>query len=278
MNNYSEVFRYFQNNVTTLKDEFGLKSYSYNPCSFRKKEDLRSFVKRLASTVFEVDDLEFSQDIDSQNELIFKFCGQELSLSIDEKFGHIELDFYKTVEFMAQLSQVMIASINPTGVCIGGDYEDMIEAWSKGLPIHIPAVKSIFYKHMNGKLYRKEEIQSELIVSTLISLEDYEVSIIRYLNKFLDDIELGIQYNSNQVKCYSDDCVHCCVSISGDYAGRFKIDKENHVTTFSNSLIHQIFLLNYLSIRNVPVYYKEKSKEKILINDSFDLFLDHLGK
>lgn len=278
MKDFSDVFGYFENKLRALKDEYGLNSYSYNPCSFRKKEDLKSFVTRLARDVFEEDDLEFYEAGSSQSRVDFIYLGHKLFLEIDEKFGHVELDFYETVEFMAFLSEKMIATVNPTGVSIGGEAEEMREAWSKGLPIHIPDVKFL-HKHMTGKFYKKEEIGSALIVEGCVQIEDYEENVLVSLNDFLEKEKYQIRYNSTQVICYQDHKNRFAISISGDYAGGFSLDIAEGRTIFNNGVLNQIFLSDYLERHpNLSFSYQMKNDKPQVIAEPFQHFIQKLGK
>lgn len=278
MKDHSFVFNYFHKRLNELKGEFDLRTYGFNPCSFRKKEDLKTFVKRLAYEVFENDDLEFFDKGDFENRVDFKYLGQDLYLEIDQRYGHIEVDFHETVVFMATLSDVMIATVNPTGVTVGGDYNSMREAWSEGLPIHIPEVKFL-HKHVTGKFYKKEEIGSNFVIEEVKVINNYEENIIRSLNNHLRLSGSTIQYNSKQIMCYQGIRRDFSIGISGDYSPGYMIDNSNNKIFIRNSVLNQVLLMDYIK-RNgeINIWYQKKDSSPEIIDHSFHDFISGLGK
>lgn len=271
--NHSYVFNYFEKKLLDLKDEYGLTLFDNSPCSIRSKEDIKIFVNRLSKDLFKENDYHFLNEEEPNNRLEFTYRGQKLSFEIDNKFGHIEPDFYETVEFMASLSGKMIAMANPTAVYVVGEEDDMKEAWARGLPIHIPEIN---FKHRNitGKYFKKQEVGAVFIVDGVTTLEEYEVELIIGLNDFLKNRSYNISYSSMQVKAYIDHRKYICALINGDYCGGVLVDNGKMI--IKNGFENQIFLSRYLDKHpKAKVLYKEKdsSQEENVLN-----FLDFVSK
>jgi hypothetical protein len=273
---HSYVFNYFGKKLLELKDEYGFTLFDNNPCSIRNKGDIKLFVNRLSKDLFEENDYYFINEEEPNNRLEFTYRGQKLSFEIDSKFGHIELDFYRTVEFMGFLSGKMIAMVNPTAVYVVGEEDDMKEAWAKGLPIHIPEI-NFRHRNMTGKYFEKQEVGAIFIVDGVITLEEYEVELIIGLNDFLKERSYNIRYSSMQIKAYIDHRKYICALVNGDYCGGILVD--NGKMTIKNGFENQIFLSRYLDKHpKSKVLYKGKgsSEEEIVLN--FLDFVSKLGK
>lgn len=273
---YSYVFNYFEKKLLDLKDEYGLSFFDNSPCYIRNKEDLTLFVNRLSKDLFKENDYYLLNEEEPNNRLDFTYRGQKLSFEIDSKFGHIEPDFYKTVELMASLSGKMIAMANPTALYVAGEEGDMKEAWARGLPIHTPEV-NFRHRNMNGKYFKKQEVGAVFIVDGVITMEEYEVELIIGLNDFLTERAYNIKYSSTQVKAYIDHRKYICALINGDYCGGVLVDNGKMI--IKNGFENQIFLSRYLDKHpKSKVLYKEKdsSQEENVLN--FLDFVSKLGK
>ncbi|MCB9349906.1 MAG: hypothetical protein H6573_20705 [Lewinellaceae bacterium] len=273
---HSYVFKYFGGRLTELKDEFGFKLFDNNPCSIKDKGDLVKFVNRLAEELFEEDNFSFINEDESNTVLKFNYKGQELSFAIDSKFGHIETDFYKTVQFMAFLSDKMIATVNPSGEYIVGDEEDIREAWSRGLPIHIPEI-NFRHRNISGKYFKKQEVGAKFLVEGTVTLEKYESELIAGLNDFLKERAYNIEYSSKQIKAYFDHKKQICVLINGDYGGGIIVNSDQMIV--KNSFENQIFLSRYF--KRYPesrILYKEEGSEKAEVVLNFFDFILNFGR
>lgn len=273
---HSYAFKYFANRLTQFKDEFGFNVFEYNPCHIENKEDLKNFVNRLIKYFFEENDYYFLNEEESNNRLEFIYKNQKLSFEIDSKFGHINTDFHKTIEFMAFLSDKMISTVNPSAEYIIGDEEDIREAWSRGLPIHIPEI-NFRHRNLSGKYFKRQEVGASFLVEGTITLEQYETELIIGLNEFLKGKGYDIKYSSKQVKAYIDNKNQICALINGDYSGGVIV--ENGQMIVKNGFENQIFLSRYLENNSdARVLYKEKGNEEEVVVSNFLDFISSLGK
>lgn len=273
---HSYAFNYFENKLCELKNEYGFTVFDNNPCAVRNKEDLKLFVTRLSIEHFEENDFHFLNAEEPNNRLDFIYRGQKLSFRVDESFGHIELDFYKTVEFMALLSEKMIAIANPTAVYIAGAEDELKEAWSRGLPIHLPEV-NFRHRNVTGKYFKKQEIGSVFIVDGAVTLEEYEVELLAAINEFLEEKSYNIRYSPAQIKAYVDRRKYFCAIMNGDYCKGIFVNKGK--MTIENGFENQVFLSRYLNKHpKAKILYKEKgSSEEKRVANFFD-FISTLGR
>ena len=281
MPDFHDVFAYFEEKRRELQYEYGLNTMEYSACGIRDTDSIRRLITRLANELFDKEEVRF---LDAKNQLpenkqrvYFAFCGQELFLEIDPRHGHIELDFHETIQFMSDLVDMPVLSINPTGVSVSGDYEDLKSAWEKGFPIHLPEI-DFRHKNINGRFFKREEFRSFFVIKTKITSEEFAKGYIISINQYLKQKGKDLEYNHNQVRPHSYNSNHAAIEVSGDTGGEIKV--EGDLSLFRNSFTSQVFLQNYYLPRNpdLAIWYRNQDGEEIDISEPFSAFIGRFGK
>ena len=241
----SEVFQHFNKKFIKLRDKYELSYLELNPCSIRTNEDLRAFIQKLEDRFFFEEHFSIVDEESKENEVVFLFNEESISFKIDKKFGHIEPDFFKIIEYLALLSDKRVANVNPTGTIVAGDTNDMKLAWNEGLPVYLDEFY-YFCRNTNGRKFKKRESRNSFILNEIITPEYYQKIVLRGLNSFFVEKKKEIRYQKEQVQLFIDNDQSIAISLNGSYTGKYK--KEGMNTHFDSSFINQIFLLNHWSL------------------------------
>jgi len=152
----------------------------------------------------------------------------------------------------------------------------MKAAWSEGFPIKLDEV-DFFYRNVNGKWYKKEEIKSSFILNETIEIDHYREIILKGLNVYLVEKKKDIRYCDKQIRFYIQRPQLVCMYINGGYSQGFTT--SNNKTTFKNNFINQIFLLNYWSMDSATsLKYSSKEGNETQITESFKTFISNFGR
>lgn len=277
MMNYDEVFQYFERKLEELRFQHELNVRGFNPFNINSKSSLKDFIRRISIELFEETEFHFiDSTIDQDNKRVeFIYRGQRLYLEIDPKFGHIEADFFKILNFMAELSDRSLVMTKPTSLYVSGDIDDLKNAWKEGLPVHLPEIN---YRHrnLNGKYFTKDESRAQFIVKCKTSVDEISDMLVTGINKYLKTNNKAFRYNNKQIKLAYEKSVITCY-VSGDYSGRIILDEEQ--ITVDNGFEMQVLLFEYFTVHPKTIfYYKEKDGQAQIINDSFSNFISNHGR
>lgn len=278
--NHSEAFKYFENKFGELTHKYGFNHLEVNPCHIESKEDLYLFTQRMVSTLFDGAEFSFIDDNEGNSKggevINFLFNGEKISLTIDPKFGHIEVDFFKTIKLLATLSRKFVTHVHPSGVLVSGNLEDMKAAWHEGFPIRLDEI-DFLHKNVNGKRFKKDEIRSSFILDEVIDINYYQKIILKGLNVYLSENKKNIRYCDKQIRVYNNYNQSICSSLNGKYSRGFKIN--DGTTIFENGFVNHIFLLNHWSINSgVTLKYVSGNGNETGISIPFKEFISNFGK
>ena len=265
---------------TKLRDKFDLEIIEINPCSIQSKDDLTLLIKKIIKLFTGRSEVNFLENNEAsllnQNCVQFYAKSELISLSIDSRFGHIEIDFFKTLERIASIYGKMFKKINNDQIYVSGNVEDMKEAWQEGFPIQIDEV-DFLHKHYTGKRYKKSEIGSKLVLNQVIDINYYQDLLLEGLNNYLIQKDKKIQYNQNQLMVYSNFRGSLSVSLNGYYCKCIQISEPS--TIFDNGILNQIFLINHISLNpDKTLLYRTKDGEEIQIKIPIKEFINKFGK
>ena len=256
-----------------LVAEYDLTAVEFDPCNVRTTGDLKGFITEIVEALCE-GELEF---LESKNphEAAFVYEGEALSLCIDERFGHIEIDFQPMLETMAMLVGQLICKSYTAQAFIIGDEEDMRTAWAEGLPIPLPEI-DYRYRHLTGKRFQREETGAVFILPTLIDPVMFERIMLSGMNAFLQRRNYELRYQTNQLVTHRDTQGYVSIYGNGDYWTRFRV--VDNKTEVSGSFEGEVFLGQYLAGHpELVVRYRTRTGETRAVG-SFGAFIATLGK
>lgn len=255
---HEKVFNYFGERCREAIVKYGFGHFELNPCYVEDKEDLVPFVEGIANNLFDGIEFSFTDNIAIDKAVDFSFQGQQMTLRIDPKYGHIELGFSKVINLLADLTGKFVTHTQPVNLLISGDEKDMRTAWGEGFPIKLPEI-DFFNGNANGKWFKKKEIRSSFILYEVIDIDCYREFILKGLNIFLAEKGEKLRYCDKQIRFYYMGSL-LCMYINGKYAECFT--SNNGATTFRSNFVNQIFLLNYWSVdSDVSLRYVLNSEE-----------------
>ncbi len=169
-----------------------------------------------------------------------------------------------------------MAWVHQGGPTVAGTADDLKAAWSRGFPIHIPAV-NFRHRHMTGKFFKKEEIRSMFIIDGTITRQDFENQLLQGLNHFLEKRSYDIRYSAAQIKAYQLEGNTLGAYMNGDYCMEFKI--EDGQMKIINGFEPQVFIATYLNQNpGTKVLFKKNNGESEQVVGSFNDFIATLGK
>jgi len=161
--NHSESFKYFENKFYELTDKYRFNYLDISPCHIKSKEDVTSFIEQLGNTLFKEAEISFVDNEEIDEGVNFLFNGQPISLKVDPQYGHIQLDFSKTVKRLGKLAGKLVTHVHPFGMLVSGDMKDMKAAWSEGFPITLNEI-DFLHGNVNGKWFKRKEVRSSFIL------------------------------------------------------------------------------------------------------------------
>lgn len=272
---HEKVFNYFGERCREAIVKYGFGHFELNPCYVEDKEDLVPFVESIANSLFDRIEFSFTDNEEIDEAVDFSFKGRQVTLRIDPKYGHIELDFYKVIDLLADLTGKFVTLAQPVNLLISGDAEDMRTAWSEGCPIKLPEI-DFFNGNANGKWFKKEEIGTSFILDEVIEIDCYREFILKGLNIFLAEKGEKLRYCDKQIRFYYMGSL-LCIYINGKYAQCFT--SNNGATTFRSNFVNQIFLLNYWSVDSgAPLKYVSSNGDEMPITVPFEEFIADFGR
>lgn len=277
---HDKVFYYFENKFRESIAKYGFSYLEIEPCHVNSKDDLILFTERIANTLFKEAEFSFIDNEGVDDVVNFLFNGQQISLKIDPKYEHIEVDFFKKIKLLADLSGKFVTRAQPVPILVSGDIEDMKAAWSEGFPIQLDEI-DFFRSNVNGKWFKKEEISSSFILNETIDIDYYGKIILKGLNVYLAEKKKDIRYCDKQIRFYIQRPQRpqfVCMYINGKYAQGFTT--INGKTIFKNNFINQIFLLNHWTMDRSVTSLKYASEEcnEIEITVPFKTFISNFGR
>lgn len=270
-----EYSQYLIKTYRQLRDKYNLRSMEIAPCSIRSKESLRNFTQSIMEGLFNQTNVEFIESNDPNSvKLIVE--GKIISLNLDTRYGHIEIDFFKVLEQIALQLKQLIKFVTFDPVYIAGPESNIKKAWSEGFPVQIDEV-DFLHKHYTGKRYSDSEIGSQIIINEKISIDYFENKLLVWLNDFLRNKGKQIQFNTKQFIVYEHQKSSKSLALNGTYCGRFH--QLGSQTIFDNKVLNQIFLINhYKDKSNYPFIYRTKKKMDTIIDIPIETFLRSMGE
>lgn len=271
---HNEVFNYFGERCKEAITKYGFNHLEIEPCHVETKEDLILFVERIANNLFDEIEFSFTDNEEIGEAVNFSFKGQQMTLRIDPKYGHIETGFSKIIDLLANLTGKFVTRTQPVNLLVSGDAEDMRTAWSEGFPIKLPEI-DFFNGNTNGKWFKKEEIRSSFILNEVIDIDCYREFLLKGLNIFLAEKGEKLRYCDKQIRFYYMGSLLCM--INGKYAQCFT--SNNDTTIFKSNFVNQIFLLNYWSVDSgTSLKYVSNAGDETQIIIPFKEFISDFGR
>ena len=279
MIDFNEYYHRIANNYKTLQKEFNFKSMEISPCTIQSKSGLELFVRKIMQSLFDISEIKFVEtDLPNsriKNQVNFYANHKLITLKIDERYGHIEIDFFKVLDQIAEQYGKIIRQVHNEQLYVVGTKEEMIKAWQKGFPIHIYYLEFL-YKHFNGKRFKKNELGSSLVINQRIAPNYYKEIVLNELNKLLEKRKEEIRFSLNQILLYENGLGKIYLSLNGGYDRGFEIIGDN--TIFDNCILSQIFLKKHLDLNNesnVKFVNKEGIEEQV--DGKFEELLEKFG-